>query len=384
MGLGPAMGRSPTLLQPPSRHVTQVRRGEPARLGGGTLLPPEGGDPGRRRLVKTLALPAEFAPVLTGSSPTPHYSGAEDAEVVWPAAAVQAQRRTCCPVHYDHDELEHGRQAAYALPHGPEGAPPAFSRMSHQETYRQNEAYAQFLAGWDEGFYAKYADTLKPQRPGARALDIGCGVGQVVARLTGQGFEAYGVDVSEPNIARARQVSPRCQLYNGKTLPFPDRHFASVGSLNVLEHVDEPEAFLGELVRVAEIGGRVLVSSPNFLRVIGFRDYHPRMRGLGQKWRNWKRLQEKRRQMDSAPKQVRFDRMPAIVKEPFAPDDDAIVATNALELEFFLTRAGCQVERVDCTDRYVAKPLDLLLNLTPLRYLMFNAFVVARRIRQDE
>ena len=26
--------------------------------------------------------------------------------------------------------------------------------MSHQETYRHNEAYAQFLAGWDAAFYA--------------------------------------------------------------------------------------------------------------------------------------------------------------------------------------------------------------------------------------
>src|SRR5947209_20426988 len=124
--------------------------------------------------------------------------------------------------------------------------------MSHQETYRQNEAYAQFLANWDAAFYAKYADTLKPEKSGSRVLDVGCGVGQVVARLTEAGFEAYGVDVSEPNIARARKFSERCQLYDGKKLPFPERFFASVGALNVLEHVEEPEAFVKELVRVAE------------------------------------------------------------------------------------------------------------------------------------
>jgi SAM-dependent methyltransferase len=254
--------------------------------------------------------------------------------------------------------------------------------MSHQETYyRQNEAYAEFLSGWDAGFYAKYADTLRPDRPGARALDVGCGVGQVVARLATAGFEAHGVDVSGPNIERARRVSERCQLYDGRTLPFPDRHFASVGALNVLEHVDEPEAFLRELVRVTEIGGRIVVSSPNFLRAIGFRDYHPRMRGLGNKWRNWRRLSEKRRQMRTQPDAVRFDRMTPIVKEPFTPDDDAVVATNGVEMKFFLERAGCTVERVVCTDRYVAQPVEFLLNLTPARYLMFNAFVTARRTR---
>lgn len=254
--------------------------------------------------------------------------------------------------------------------------------MGHQESYyRHNEAYAEFLAGWDTGFYAKYADTLKPARPGARALDVGCGVGQVVNRLREAGFAACGVEVSEPNLAKARQLGLDCQLYDGRKLPFPDRHFASVGALNVLEHVEEPEAFLAELVRVAEPDGRVVVSSPNFLRVLGWHDYHPAMRGLGNKWRNLRRLLAKRRQMRDAPDQVRFDRMQPIVREPFQPDDDAIVATNGPEIAFFLERAGCHVERVECTDRYVKRIVDFALNLTPTRFGMFNAFVVARRQR---
>ena len=253
--------------------------------------------------------------------------------------------------------------------------------MGHQETYRQNEAYAEFLAGWDESFYGKYADTLRPDKPGGLVLDVGCGVGQVVGRLQNAGFEAYGVDVSEPNIERAKKVCPRCQFYDGKTLPFPDQHFDRVGALNVLEHVEEPESFLRELVRVTKIGGRVVVSSPNFLRAIGFRDYHPKMRGLGNKWRNWNRLREKRRQMRNDPAEARFDRMIPIVKQPFTPDDDAIIATNGLEIKFFLEQFGCAVERVDCTDRYVSWLIDFALNLTPARYLMFSAFVVGRRAK---
>jgi 2-polyprenyl-3-methyl-5-hydroxy-6-metoxy-1,4-benzoquinol methylase len=251
--------------------------------------------------------------------------------------------------------------------------------MGHQESYRKNEAYAEFLAGWDENFYAKYADTLRPEKPAGRALDVGCGVGQVVARLDSAGFEAYGVDVSEPNIERARKASARCQLYDGRKLPFADQYFDSVGALNVLEHVEEPEDFLRELVRVTRIGGKLVISSPNFFRVFGLRDYHPKMRGFSNKARNWRRIQEKRNQMRTAPDQIRFDRMTPIVKEPFTPDDDAIVATNPVEMKFFLERFGCKVERVECTDRYVNRLLDTVLNLTPMRYLMFNAFLVARR-----
>ena len=198
----------------------------------------------------------------------------------------------------------------------------------HDSYYKNNEAYAEHLASWDANLYAKYADTLMPDKPGARALDVGCGVGQVVGRLQQAGFEAHGVDVSQPNIERAKKISEHCRIYDGKKLPYPDAHFASVGALNVLEHVDEPEAFIRELVRVVALNGKIVISSPNFFRVFGFRDYHPKMRGVGNKLRNWKRLRQKLAVMRGNPDKACFDHMTPIVKEPFTPDDDAIVATN--------------------------------------------------------
>jgi SAM-dependent methyltransferase len=252
--------------------------------------------------------------------------------------------------------------------------------MGHQDSYyKNNDVYAEFLSGWDPAFYGKYKDTLKPDNQSGKALDVGCGVGQVVHQLDEDGVEAYGVDVSEPNIAKARKVSERCQIYDGKRLPFDDGHFDSLGALNVLEHVDEPEAFIADLVRVAKPGGKIVLSSPNFFRALGLRDYHYRMRGIGQKWSNFRRLLAKRSQMKSAPDEVRFDRMKPIIRENFQPDDDAIVCTNMLEMMFFLKRNGCRIEQNHCTDRYVFKPLDLALNLTFTKYMMFNSFIVARK-----
>ncbi len=128
-------------------------------------------------------------------------------------------------------------------------------------------------------------------------------------------------------------------------------------------------------------GGKVVLSSPNFFRVLGFKDYHPRMRGIGQKWRNWQRLQEKRRILRETPEKAAFDHMEPIKREVFQPDDDAIIATNPLEMTFFLKKAGCRIESVACTDRYVAKPIDILLNLGPWRWGMFNSFIVATKGR---
>jgi len=251
--------------------------------------------------------------------------------------------------------------------------------MSHQETYKQNEAYAEFLQGWDPKFYAKYAESLMTGEKGARVLDVGCGVGQVVHRLKEAGYEAHGVDVSEPNIQRAKSVASNCQIYDGKRLPFESGFFSGVGALNVLEHVEEPEKFIVELVRVVNRGGKIVLSSPNFLRVLGYKDYHPKMRGIGSKWNNLRTIRAKRSLMKSNPDKVKFDRMEPIIREKFQPDDDAIIATNPLEMAFFLKRAGCLIESISCTDRHVPKLADLILNATPTRYLMFNAFLIARK-----
>ena len=248
--------------------------------------------------------------------------------------------------------------------------------MSHLNHIRDDSSYAGILAGWDAKFYSKYAEKMRSK---GRVLDIGCGVGQVVAALDVEGCEAYGVDVSHPNIVIASKVSSRCTLYDGGRLPFDDNYFTQVGALNVLEHVQDPEFFISEAVRVCAPGGRIIISSPNFLRVLGFRDYHHKMRGFSNKLTNARILVDKWRDSRSGRKQVKFDRMIPVIKTPFTPDDDAIVATNALDMAHCLRHCGCQVIEVACTDRKVPMLVDFLLNLTPLKYLMFNAWVVAKK-----
>jgi SAM-dependent methyltransferase len=251
--------------------------------------------------------------------------------------------------------------------------------MGHQESYHHNQEYAEFLAGWDVSFYHKYIGALVPDKSEDSVLDIGCGVGQVVASLSQKGVNAHGVDVSHPNIKKAQRHSDLCQVYDGKVLPYSDSKFGAVGAFNVLEHVEVPEKLLEELVRVTRPGGKIVVSSPNFFRILGFRDYHPRMRGIGNKLSNLSRLLQKRKILKGSFEHWGFDRMEPIVKEPFTPDDDAIIATNPMEIAAFLGHYGCQIESVACTDRLVHPLIDFCLNLSVWKFGMFNGFVVARK-----
>jgi hypothetical protein len=65
--------------------------------------------------------------------------------------------------------------------------------------------------------------------------------------------------------------------------------------------------------------------------------------------------------------------------DSITPDDDAIVCTNALDLGFFLERTGCRLVDVACTDRTVPGWIDFILNCSPLKYGLFNAWVVAEK-----
>jgi SAM-dependent methyltransferase len=259
------------------------------------------------------------------------------------------------------------------------------------EFYVDNRRYAEGLRQNDprrfqslptlcgkESFYAKYIRALG--QGGARGeaiLDVGCGVGQVVRALREEGFDARGIDVSAPNVAEAG--GDFCSVYDGHTIPFAEATFSAVGAFNVLEHVEDPLAFLDDMKRVLKPGGRMVVSSPNFLRVLGWRDYHPHMAGLRQKLRNLRTLLHHVQLHGQERDFVHFESMAPIVRLEPRPDDDATVVTNGIDLgRYFLTRGFDRV-RVSCVDRPIPRILEMLLDATPLRYLVLNAFVTGRK-----
>ncbi len=99
-----------------------------------------------------------------------------------------------------------------------------------------------------------------PLLPPGRVLDLGCGVGHSYAELAPR--ESVGVDV-DPN-ALAGQ-SRETHAADMRRLPFPDGMFASVLSVQSIEHVPNPEAVLAEVTRVLEPNGRTVFVTPNRL-----------------------------------------------------------------------------------------------------------------------
>lgn len=112
---------------------------------------------------------------------------------------------------------------------------------------------------------------LRPDS-GDRLLDVGCGTGDDVVNLApevGPEGEVVGVDTSEEMLDSARENAremawTRFEVGEAEALDFDDDSFDGARADHVLQHLPEPDAAFGELVRVTRPGGRVAVSDADF------------------------------------------------------------------------------------------------------------------------
>jgi SAM-dependent methyltransferase len=93
-------------------------------------------------------------------------------------------------------------------------------------------------------------------KPGARILDVGCGKGFLLHEFTRAlpGAQIAGLDVSSYALAHAMdEVKPFVQEGNATSLPYPDKSFDLVVSINTLHNLRLPELekALQEIERVS-------------------------------------------------------------------------------------------------------------------------------------
>src|SRR5262249_50988888 len=100
---------------------------------------------------------------------------------------------------------------------------------------------------------------------GKRVLDIACGEGYGAAALARAGAAStIGIDCSPEVCDHARRkYGLDARPGDARAIPLPDRSIDVVVSLETIEHVDDPAAFVGECARVLVPEGMLIVSTPN-------------------------------------------------------------------------------------------------------------------------
>lgn len=102
---------------------------------------------------------------------------------------------------------------------------------------------------------------------GKSALDVGCGAGLLCEPLARLGAAVTGIDAAAENIAAAHAHA----LQSGLTIDYRtggieglgSQRFDLVTSMEVIEHVTDPAAFVAGLAGALAEGGLLVLSTPN-------------------------------------------------------------------------------------------------------------------------
>jgi len=121
-------------------------------------------------------------------------------------------------------------------------------------SYAENAAFVPTLG-------AGVLDWLSPQ-PGERILDLGCGDGQLTAKIAASGAKVVGVDASPAMVEAAQARGLDARVCNAESLPFSSE-FDAVFSNAALHWVQNQDAMIAGVKRslkpsgrfVAEMGG---------------------------------------------------------------------------------------------------------------------------------
>lgn len=105
-------------------------------------------------------------------------------------------------------------------------------------------------------------------KDGDRVLDVGMGVGYGMNLLSIRAKEVYAVDVDKKavdyctkNVLGKNPKVKELKLYDGYKLPYKDNYFDVVTCVDVVEHVEDYDRFIDELLRVAKRA--VVFGTPN-------------------------------------------------------------------------------------------------------------------------
>lgn len=241
----------------------------------------------------------------------------------------------------------------------------------------ENKKYLELLNSINKEFYQKYIFFIKKYmgEKSSFFLDVGCGNGNALVELIKEGYKnIFGCDISLLFLKTAKKRGLKnLFFYDGNSLPFSSDSFDVVGSFTVLEHVNNPEAFLLEQVRVTKKSGIIIVACPNFLSPF-FPFSHPRFNKFSKRIINIPKIIDKLTSKDCD-----FEKVEPIVRKNFQADDDMIVITNLIDVEKFFKQNKCKIifsSGLLNKNNFLIRFIELI---PTFKYLFPSCFLIAEK-----
>lgn len=96
-----------------------------------------------------------------------------------------------------------------------------------------------------------------------RALEIGCGAGDLLNQMKEIGWQTVGIDFDPVAIAAAKQRGLDVRVGDLESQEFSDGSFDVVLMKHVLEHLPDPQYSMRTIRRILRPGGRLIAVTPN-------------------------------------------------------------------------------------------------------------------------
>ncbi|MCX7909870.1 MAG: class I SAM-dependent methyltransferase [Ignavibacteria bacterium] len=119
----------------------------------------------------------------------------------------------------------------------------------------------------EKEFERVYQYVLSRIPPKAKLVaDVGCGKGWLARSLLNMSRIVVSIDVSFTNVSKVLKKYPDENHFgvvaDGYFLPFKDESFDCVVASEVIEHLEKPEEFIQELIRICKRNGKVVLTTP--------------------------------------------------------------------------------------------------------------------------
>jgi 2-polyprenyl-3-methyl-5-hydroxy-6-metoxy-1,4-benzoquinol methylase len=125
----------------------------------------------------------------------------------------------------------------------------------------------QSLGRSHQRIYLTVAAVLAERGASGTLADIGCGTGALWEALRGRFQSCVGVDAVRYD-GLPGDVDFHAADLDARSLPLPDAGVDAAAAVEVIEHLENPRAFVRELVRIVRPGGWVVVTTPNQLSAL--------------------------------------------------------------------------------------------------------------------
>lgn len=133
--------------------------------------------------------------------------------------------------------------------------------------FRSHNVFSRFIMHLMDLPVKKIIIKISPEN----ILDVGCGIGRTMSKFKKSGFKVTGIDNSEQSLDFCKKLgfveNKEILKMDAAKMNFQDNSFDAVFSEGLLEHFEDFEPFVREMVRVSK--KYILLLQPNFHSIAG-------------------------------------------------------------------------------------------------------------------